>query len=153
MKNFLDRMAFNCHRPFLKGKPIYIYTTSASTASKHASNTLKRAFISWGGNIIGTDNFIIKNNTDLSKVEKILEKRMKTLVKMRKSKDVSLYNLISFGIQKKYWGKRKGTADYNYWKNMNWLNPKCIYYRDIKVNVVKKYITTFIVSIVEKFIG
>ena len=56
-KNWLDRMAFNCHRPFLLGKPVYLFATSGAGASKHALKTLKHALISWGGVIIGENQF------------------------------------------------------------------------------------------------
>jgi len=35
MKNWIDRMAYNCHRPAFAGKYAYIVTTSGSGTSNH----------------------------------------------------------------------------------------------------------------------
>ncbi|MDP4152528.1 MAG: flavodoxin family protein, partial [Bacillota bacterium] len=51
MKSFIDRMAFNSHRPSLYGKCAALITTSGAGSSNHALNTMKNAFSSWGANI------------------------------------------------------------------------------------------------------
>ncbi|WP_455717635.1 flavodoxin family protein [Anaerosporobacter sp.] len=153
MKNFLDRMSFNCHRPFLNGKPVYIYTSSASRSSKHALKTMKRAIISWGGNIVATDKFsmgkLMKQQEVEEKFSEIIRKRMQSMTKQIERNKVTLYGLIAFGIQKRYWGKKKGTADYDYWNSMGWLMPDCIYYNDVKISIIKKYTAIFISSTME----
>jgi Multimeric flavodoxin WrbA len=152
MKNWMDRMAFNCHRPFLIGKPVYVYTTSAAVASKHAITSMKRAIISWGGNVINNDNFIMgqKMNREVAKTtyEKIIEKRMHRMIEAYKRKSVTLYSLISFGTQKRYWKRKEHTADYNYWVKMKWFESDCIYYKPVKVNFLKKKAAILVSSLI-----
>jgi len=57
MKNWIDRMAFNCHRPAFAGKTVYIVTTSGGGSSNHTINTMKNAFITWGMNFAGSSKF------------------------------------------------------------------------------------------------
>lgn len=47
LKMWIDRMAYRCHRPFLNGKPVVLFTTSGEKASKHAITTLRHVFLSW----------------------------------------------------------------------------------------------------------
>lgn len=155
IKNWMDRMAFNCHRPFLNGKPVYVYTTSAAVASKHAIKSMKRAIISWGGNVINNDNFIMGQKMNWEVVEKtygkIIEKRMHSMIETYKRKSVSLYSLISFGIQKRYWKRKEHTADYNYWMKMNWFESDSIYYEPVKVNFFKKKVSILISKLIATF--
>jgi multimeric flavodoxin WrbA len=53
MKNFIDRMAFNCHRPAFAGKTAFIVTTSGSGSTNHSVRTVKYALGSWGFHITG----------------------------------------------------------------------------------------------------
>jgi multimeric flavodoxin WrbA len=155
MKNWLDRMAFNCHRPFLIGKPVYVYTTSAANASKHAIKSMKRAVISWGGSVNNNDNFIMgqKMNRDVigKAYGKIIEKRMHKIIEVYRRKSVSLYSLISFGIQKRYWKRKEHTVDYNYWAKMRWFEADSIYYKPVKVNFLKKKVVNLISKLIATF--
>lgn len=155
MKNWMDRMAFNCHRPFLNGKPVYIFTTSGAAASSHAIHSMKRAIISWGGNVKKNDNYIMgqkmRKEAAESKYGKIIKKRMLALLEASKTKTVSLYSLISFGIQKRYWKKKQNTADYNYWMRRNWFEADSIYYEPVTVNFLKKNVAILISSLAALF--
>lgn len=155
IKNWMDRMAFNCHRPFLNGKPVYIYTTSAAVASKHAIKSMKRAIISWGGNVKNNDNYIMGQKMNKEVVEstygKKIQKRMYNMIEAYKIKSVSLYALVSFGIQKRYWKKKQNTTDYNYWMEMNWFEFDSIYYKPVKVNFLKKKVAILISKLIVIF--
>ena len=160
-KNWLDRMAFNCHRPFLDGKSVYVFTTSAAKASKHGIKTITRAITSWGGSVISYDNFIIGedfntsdfNTSDFDKnYAALITKRMIPLTRTYHKESVSLYSLISFGIQKRYWKRKIHTADYQYWLDKKWFSPGTLYFRPIKVNIFKRYITSTVCWVVATFI-
>jgi multimeric flavodoxin WrbA len=155
IKNWMDRMAFNCHRPFLNGKPVYIYTTSAAAASKHAIKSMKRAIISWGGNVKDHDNYIMGQKMNKEVAERtygtIIEKRMHKMIEAYVLKSVSLYSLISFNIQKRYWKKKQNTADHNYWLKMNWFELDCIYYEPVKVTFLKKKLAILISKLIVTF--
>lgn len=48
MKNWIDRMAWLCHRPSLGGKLSFVVTTAGSAASPHAVGTMAMAARLWG---------------------------------------------------------------------------------------------------------
>jgi multimeric flavodoxin WrbA len=155
MKNWMDRMAFNCHRPFLLGKSIYVFTTSAAKASKHAAKTIERGIVSWGGNVKYSDNYITgaiikEKKGNLQKLT--INKRMKYILEVNQRQDISLFSLIGFGIQKRYWIKDKHSVDYEYWMKMNWFDTDCIYYKAVKVNKLKKITAILISKLVERYI-
>ena len=155
MKNWMDRMAFNCHRPFLMGKPVYVYTTSAAVASKHAISSVKRAIIAWGGTVIHSDNYRMGAKMDKEVLEKtygaMIEKRMQRMIEAYQRIPVRFYSLIGFGIQKRYWRRKEHTVDYNYWAKMKWLEPDCIYYKPVQVNFVKKQVAILISKLIADF--
>ncbi len=160
MKNWIDRMAFNTHRPFLCGKPVYIYTTSASGASGHALHTLKNALVAWGAQIIGTDNYILSG--EVMQTEQIYEKYEKLLVKKfhnltgHKYQDtVTLFSLIGFNIQKKFRSRRNDKehgVDYRYWKERGWLEKKCRYYKPVQISCIRLIFAKLLAWIISCFV-
>jgi len=52
MKNWIDRMAFVCHRPEFFGKSAYILSTSGVGSTKHSLMTMNTALRTWGFHIV-----------------------------------------------------------------------------------------------------
>jgi multimeric flavodoxin WrbA len=48
MKNWIDRMAFNNHRPAFAGKSAVIVTTSGMGSTSHTQKTMQYALMAWG---------------------------------------------------------------------------------------------------------
>lgn len=150
-KNLLDRMAFNCHRPFLLGKPIYLFTTSGAGASKHALKTLRHAFLSWGGIIVGEHTFSMgpKMDYDLAydRFSSVLTPKMNVMNKHMQASTPSVFSLIAFRIQQKYWRTQedKTSADYTYWFEKGWLDEDCHYYTKVHLSLYKR-ILSFLIS-------
>ncbi len=142
MKNWIDRMAFNCHRPFLCGKPVMLFVTTGRAASNHAIRTMGSAIGSWGGVISGTSIYRMGElmSADAAKRrygEKVRRQSILLLQSIKKSKP-SIYSLIAFAIQQMVWQQEEynNTADYRYWKEQGWLEKKCYYYRkDLRYGV------------------
>ena len=138
MKNWIDRMAFICHRPEFAGKVAYIVTTSGAGSSKHAVNTMKTAFNTWGIKISGQSRF---RTGDLMTVEEMEAKHGRAISKaaddlfkaIRDSSPFkpSFYSLVAYRVQKRYWKrtqKYRNTVDYQYWKDKGWLEDASNYY-------------------------
>lgn len=150
MKNFIDRMAFNCHRPFLSGKPVMLFVTSGSKTSSHAIRTLGSAVSSWGGVISGTSSFSMGElmNMEVAKRrfgERVRRQSILLLQAIRKTKP-SVYSLIAFTIQQTVWKQEEdnNSVDYRYWKEQGWLEKKCFYYRkDEKYGIRVRLIRLF----------
>lgn len=154
IKLWIDRMAFHCHRPFLDGKIVYLFTTSGAKASKHAIKTLKHALLSWGARIIGCNNYSMGIQMEKSAVKQrygeVINKQI--LQVNSKMKTIPIYSLIAFEVQKKYWikkGMETDSFDYRYWKSKGWLEKSCLYYHPVRVAFIK-YI---IVRVTGNFVG
>lgn len=155
-KAFIDRMAFNCHRPFLDGKPVFLYTVSGGKASARGAKTLKNAFSSWGGNVVGIRNFPLGNKLDrvFSAKELQLENYVNKVIEKFEKNTVSMFSLISFGIQKAYWTQKDSAGceyDKNYWIEKGWLDKSCKYYCKKNINMLQKLGAGFVTAIMKSF--
>lgn len=162
MKNWIDRMAFNCHRPAFAGKTVYILTTSGGGSSNHSINTMKNAFTSWGVNFAGSSRFRTGRLMESDEMESIYDKKIKKAaemlfkaVKNKSAQMPSLYSLIAFSIQQRYWQKSvysKDTVDYKYWQRNGWLEQNCDYYIPTKVSFIKLHFAHLIGTIISHLI-
>lgn len=137
MKNWIDRMAFNSHRPSLYGKPAAVLTTSASYSSNHSLKTVIRAINSWGGVVVARGKFRMGALMAKDEVKarhgagiKMLAEKLYASSGGSKAGVPSVYSLVAFKIQQKYWRNKKETQshDYSYWKGKGWLESGCNYY-------------------------
>lgn len=138
MKNFLDRLAFICHRPEFSGKTVYIVTTSGGGSTNHAANTLKRAFSVWGVSYIRKSKFrtgALMETGEMETIHGIGTAKAAGLiygaVKSGEARKPSFLSLATFTAQQKIWRKSAGCEDvydYKYWKGKGWLEKDCTYY-------------------------
>ncbi|HEX2947467.1 MAG TPA: flavodoxin family protein [Clostridia bacterium] len=146
MKNWIDRMAFNCHRPGLAGKAAYVYTTSGAGSSNHSIHTMKTALATWGAFIAGSSRF---RAGALSKIDELKAEHGKKIgkaaaglfdaIRNKRPLKPSLYSLLTFNVQQTSWRREddKTTVDYRYWDDNGWLDKGCRYYFPNDVNPVK----------------
>jgi len=161
MKNWIDRMAFNCHRPAFSGKSALILTTSGAGSSKHALRTMKAALSTWGFYISAQSKFRMGALMEINQVEKCYSKKSRMLADklfttILKNKPVkpSFSSLLIFKVQQKYWNMdihQTSKYDYEFWKNNGWLEPHCDYYVKHKASSLKSRIARFIGGIVALF--
>lgn len=161
MKNWIDRMAFNCHRPAFAGKSAYIATTSGIGSSNHAINTIKTAFSTWGMYITGKSRFRTGELMELSTMESKHGKEIRNAaealfdsIKENAASKPSFYSLLTFIVQQKYWikwDKYHDTMDYKYWHDSGWLESNCNYYIPHQANFLKVKIAQFVGRIVAVF--
>lgn len=135
MKNWIDRMAFNCHRPFLSGKPVMLFVTSGRAASNHSIRTLSTAIGTWGGIITGTSIYrmgeLMSSDTAKRRYGERVRRQSILLLQAIKRGKPSVYSLVAFTVQQAIW-RREGdnnSFDYRYWKEQGWLEKRCYYYR------------------------
>ncbi|MDF2985113.1 MAG: NADPH-dependent reductase [Eubacterium sp.] len=162
MKNWIDRMAFNNHRPAFCGKPAVVIATSGAYSSDHTLKTMIRAFIGWGGVVVAKDKFItgaLTAKEDLKKryavkIKYLAEKLHKNLTD-RKGGYPSLYSLVAFRVQQKYWQKTKNinSFDYTYWRDKGWLKNSCNYYTAHGAGFIKTKAAGFFGRIISQFFG
>lgn len=161
MKNFIDRMAFICHRPEFAGKSAYIITTCGAGSSSHSLDTMSRALHTWGFYLVGANRFRMGAFMDKDEIEKSYHEKTEKIasdiyeaVKYQKAIRPGLYSFIAFKVQQGYWKKTvkyRNTIDYKYWYDKGWLNPGREFYIDHKAPKIKALFGGFIGSIVACF--
>ena len=141
MKNWIDRMAFLCHRPAFAGKPAITLTTVGLGPSRHAERTLSYALTSWGFTVVGGDGF--KMGARMPKVQADMQFQART-EKVAKNFYLALQNpptpsflsLMTFRVQQGYWWRQSAdeSIDHLYWKNQGWTHPERDYYVSHQAN-------------------
>ncbi len=152
MKNFIDRLAFYCHRPALSGKSALVITTSGSTSTAHSLRTMTNSLRAWGAYISAQGTFrmgaAMKENEvkkQFSRKADILVERFFTSIVRKKSYNPDFYAYMVFKIQQKYreleFKKHKELNQVNfddqYWEQQGWLDPKRDFYIPHKPAVIK----------------
>jgi multimeric flavodoxin WrbA len=136
MKNWIDRMAFLCHRPQYASKAVFLLTTTGSAPSSHALRTMDVAFHTWGGHTIGKLTLIagarmmveemraqyqVKLNKAAGKVLRAMQRK--------EQNSPSFLALMFFRIQQGFWRRhRDDSFDYRYWSSQGRLEKKRSYY-------------------------
>ncbi len=158
MKNFLDRFAYQCHRPDFHGKKSMIIVTTGAVGL---------GYVGWiMGLMTGTMGFISiatigithapkhevnqqKTTKEMTKLQKKTDHFYKTIIDKRPVKP-TLLKLITFKLQQKGFGNApEELADYQFWKQKGWLENDCNYYYDVKISKVKIRFASMIAKLVQ----
>ncbi len=162
MKNWIDRMAFNCHRPAFYGKTALLFSTSAMGSSNHTLRTMHAAMTAWAATIAGRMKFRLGALSDIDHIRSVYkeqirresEKLVRSLLDGSAQKP-SFYSLLAFAVQKRYWLKNKDyqdTYDYAYWVKQNWLKKECTYYSEKKSGVLRAAFARLTANIISVFL-
>jgi multimeric flavodoxin WrbA len=160
MKNWIDRMAFNSHRPAFYGKSALLFTSSAVGSTSHALTTMRTAFGTWAIKTLGGLKFRLGAITEPEEIRKRYANRIqrsaRRLVRSIQKQPFrpSFYSLIAFTVQQAYWRKNTSyldTYDYAFWKKAGWLDRNRRYYdpamarssRVIVARMLGKFIALF----------
>ncbi len=145
MKNWIDRMAFNCHRPGLYGQKAFILLNSGSGASRHAISTLARACQTWGMRVIGDRKLVmgarIDEDTFIKANDSILRRDAEAILrKLSSARGPSFIQVLTFRIQRWYYLHRmdRSSYDYQHWNSQHWLEKGRYYYSEEPVGVCKR---------------
>ncbi len=135
MKNWIDRMAFICHRPAFAGRRAYILTTVGLGPTRHAERTLSYALTSWGFTLVGREGFKMGARMPKAQVDAQFQDRTrKTAAQfywaLRKPPVPSFLSLMTFRIQQGYWWQEPegDSIDHQYWQSQGWTQPGRDYY-------------------------
>jgi multimeric flavodoxin WrbA len=147
MKNYIDRLAFNSHRPSFYKSRSYIICTSGSGSSNHPIKTMQRAMMTWGFQNIGNIKFITGATiTEKDFIEKYEKKLTNQIIhidkKMHMQAKPNFISLLTYYIQKKFYLYKmdKMTFDYKYWTDNSWLQNNMHYYFPVKIGLLKRLI-------------
>ena len=121
LKNFIDHMSYNLHRPKFFNKKALIITTTAETKSKEVSDYIEKVLTYWGINTIYKLPIVYRND-NLKFYEKQINKLSKKFINNLKSekfkspsfKVIAKYNYLKAKSILLY---TKGNINYEYWQN------------------------------------
>ncbi len=160
MKTWIDRMAFNCHRPAFCGKCAVVLTTSGSGSSGHAAGTLTNALGAWGFRIVVRDKFRMGARMEpeqipvsfQARLDRIASKLLNAMLR-QPEQSPSLSSLIAFHIQQANVRKSAPqTKDHQYWEERGWLRKGAVCFSAKRPGLVKIVFSTVIGFAVEKLI-
>lgn len=162
MKNWIDRMAFNCHRPAFTGKAAAVIATSGGASSRHALKTMSTALSYWGYHIVSQNKFRTGASMKTEEINAHYQQKIKSIaielfdaIMNNKILEPSFYSLVAFKVQQKYWQKAIGQHDlfdFEYWKNKGWIEPQCEFYIPHKASRIKVNLARLIGNIISVFL-
>lgn len=152
LKNFIDHMSYNFHRPKYFNKKALIITTTGGVRAKEIANYIKEVLTFWGINtayklpIVYRDNNLEKYD---KQIDKVLSKFIYTLknekIKPPTFKTVASYNSFRGMSTTLY---TKGNPDYDYWKNSELY--KYPYHPDVNIGKVKSAFGNTLYKVISK---
>ncbi|MBN1892018.1 MAG: flavodoxin family protein [Clostridiales bacterium] len=147
-KNFIDRFAYCCHRPRFLGKKAMVVCSAGSDGAAITNIILSMSVETWGFDVVRR----LGINLDPNRTAEEQMKQWQTIEKKAAEAALSfakavqntgkpaakLAKLYAFQLQRN--GFRKAdpqSADYRYWSDKGWLDPKTSYYIDARINPLK----------------
>lgn len=152
LKNFIDHMSYNFHRPKYFNKKALIITTTAGVNAKEISNYIKEVLTFWGINTTYKLPIVYRNaKLEIydKQIDKVLNEFIDTLknntFKSPTFKTIASYNVFRSMSTNLY---TKGNPDYDYWKNSELY--KYPYHPDIKIGMIKSIFGNTLYKVVSK---
>jgi len=159
-KNWIDRLAFVCHRPAFAGKSAYLIATVGIGPTSHAIKTMKMALSTWGYQIAGQASFKMgarmKKEAAETQFQEQTHKIASNLFSSVQQQDFvkpSFISLMTFRIQQGYWQRRPQdeSLDHSYWRNQGWTKPKRDFYTSHKAGKTKVALARLVGTILTPF--
>lgn len=141
LKNFIDHMSYNFHRPRFYNKKALIITTTAGAGHKDTAKYLEEVMYFWGVNYVMTIPIAYRSYELKESNKRKILKGARTFSKellSNKLHEPSMKSIIMYNMWKQSAdGKYKNTvADYNYWSKEELKNS--VYYPGVPINLVRK---------------
>ncbi len=160
MKNWMDRLAFLCHRPALAGKSFYAINTTGSMASAHAMQTLTRGISLWGCQLAGQGSYtmggLMKPADTRARFATAIKKdatRFYTHLKQRQYENPTAMSLIMFTTQQASWRKTKTESlDLRHWREQGWLEKGVTFYAPHRAGFFKVGVCRLVGKIISLFV-
>ncbi len=135
IKNWIDRMAYVCHRPEFAGKPVYLLATTGGSSCFSTLNTMSGAFLTWGFHLSGRAGFVTGAKMDVEEMQIRFDRRAGDIARKilqdileRKGSRPPFFSLMMFRILQRERGKQTGSLDEKYWRENGWLKPETTFY-------------------------
>ena len=160
-KNWIDRLAFVCHRPGFAGKCAYLVATVGGSPTSHTLQTLHMALSTWGFYLAGQTGFKMGALLPADEVKQRFDapaqkiaRRLFQAIYQRKFARPSFWAFMLFKIQQQAWQKAPPDGlDYRYWSEQGWLDPRREFYLPHTANALKVALARLTGSVIGKFVG
>jgi hypothetical protein len=164
-KNWIDRLAYICHRPEFAGRCAYLAVTAGGTPAGHALRTLATALGTWGFHISGQAGFktgaLMKaellRETFGKKCEQIARDFFGSIAR-RDFERPSFLSLMMFKIQQRAWQGYAVTQpqlkyDVAYWQARGWLDPRTSFYTRHRASPLKVALARLTGALIARFVS
>lgn len=145
-KNWIDRMAYVCHRPAFAGKCATLIATVGEGPTNHTLRTMNFALRSWGFHIVGRAGYkmgALMSQAEAERhfqdeVDQIAEALFQAVAQQQYLRP-SFISLMIFKVQQYAWQRvsAPGSYDHAYWESRGWFDPNCTFYIEHHTNPVK----------------
>ena len=153
-KQFVDRFAYNFHRPRYFGKYAIAIAATGGIGLDETIDYLKGVATGWGFEYVDGLGYIAPpRNTPMQVlVERrdrtgIVARKFYTAMKEQKPRGLKLVDHIHFKAMRAVYGRMETMSpfDYAYWREKGWLADGCAYFTEhAKVSLFKRLIADFI---------
>lgn len=148
IKNWIDRLAYTCHRPEFAGIPAFTLTTSAGSPSASTHRTLQGALLTWGFRVIGKASVVTGARMTAREMESRFGPRLDNdarklahrLMRAR-FRQPNLLELTMFRIQQYSWSRADpASLDYQYWHSRGWTDLRAAYFLPHRANPISVFL-------------
>jgi multimeric flavodoxin WrbA len=155
MKNFIDLLVYQMHRPAFFGKKALVVATAAGAGQRGVLKYLRKTVATWGFDVVGqlgTHSGFFEEEKYLNKLTRAADKLATTaLTKVDQAElpKPGIAELINFRVWRSAVSINEENSPYDWahWKNSGWLEQD--YYFKTKINLFSNSIA----SMVEKLIA
>lgn len=159
-KNWIDRLAYLCHRPGLAGKSAYLVATAGMGPFGHTLGTMGMALRTWGCDITGQAGFVMGALMTAEEAEaqfgartEKIARRFYRAVHDRHAENPSLVSLLFFRVQQRSWMRSAdGSVDDTYWREHGWIDPARSYYIPHRAHPLKVAVARLAGDVIARFI-
>jgi multimeric flavodoxin WrbA len=159
VKNWMDRLAYLCHRPALGGKCACPLATVGGGAAGHTLHTMNAALLTWGYHLLGQMGLKMGALTPAAELpryqpvaDKVADKLFRA-ISQQQALNPTFVSLMAFRIQQLAWQREPpGSYDCAYWQARGWLDPGCTFYLTHRANPVKVALARLVGAGISRFL-
>jgi multimeric flavodoxin WrbA len=160
IKNWMDRLAYLCHRPGMGGKCAYPLVTAGTSGSGHSLRTMNTALLTWGYHLIGQTGLKMGALADAEELpsyqpaaDRVASSLFQAIVQQQALKPTFI-SLMVFKIQQLAWQcEPPESYDYAYWQTQGWLVPDRTFFLAHQSNPFKVALARLVGVIISRFVA
>jgi multimeric flavodoxin WrbA len=160
-KNWIDRLAYVCHRPQFAGKCVYLLATVAGGPTSHTLRTMSTALLTWGCHIVGQAGYrmgaLMAQEERQSRFQEEAAQIARALFEAIAQEHFlkpSFLSLMTFKIQRLSWQQETpGSLDYEYWREQGWFDPDRTFYIQHRASRLRVALARLTGAVLARFVA